>query len=76
MCCNNTWTKRMGNNLKAIMKIMRITIGRGKSSLNVEELFQMYQPYINYSLIRNEQDFARYPFDLDLNSIIKHDVHS
>ena len=26
MCCNHTWTKRMGNNLKAIMKIMRITI--------------------------------------------------
>ena len=70
LCCNNTWTKRMGNNLKAIMKIMRITIGRGKSSLNVEELFQMYQPYINYTLIRNEQDFAWYPFDVDSNSII------
>ena len=70
MCCNHKWTKRMGNNLKAIMKVMRIIIGRGKSRLNGKEFFQMSKPYLNYSLIKDEKYFSSYPFDIDFNSII------
>ena len=48
---SSTPSKRMGNNLKAIMKVMRITIGRGKSGLNVKELFQMSKQYLKRSQI-------------------------
>ena len=54
-CCHQTWTKQIDNNLKAIMKVMRIAIGRGKSGLNVKELVDMSKPYLEYSLINYKE---------------------
>ena len=34
-CCNNTWSKKIGHNLKALMKIMRFTSRRGKSGFTL-----------------------------------------
>ena len=70
MCCNTTMTMRMGNNLKAIMKVMRLATGRGKSGLNVKELFQMSKPYLNYNLTVDEKFLEENPLETDLNSIL------
>ena len=68
-CCH-TWTKLLGNNLKAIMKVMRLSGGRGKSGLSDAELFQNSKPYLSYNLSRDDADLKMYPFTTDTNSII------
>ena len=60
----------MGNNLKAVMKVMRLANGRGKSRLDIKELFQMSKPYLNYNLRKEVKKFDSNPFVTDLNSII------
>ena len=60
----------MGNNLKAVMKVMRLANGRGKSRLDIKELFQMSKPYLNYNLRKEVKEFDSNPFVTDLNSII------
>ena len=61
---------RMGNNLKAIMKVMRLANGRGKSRLNVNELYQMSLSFLNYNLSKEPKEFESNSFATDLNSII------
>ena len=55
-CCTHRWTDKMGHNLKAIMKVMRFAIRRGKTLFNL------------HSLISNKTssgDQLKYPFDND-----------
>ena len=40
----------MGNNLKAIVKVMRLAIGRGKSRLNITELMDPALEWIRYPM--------------------------
>ena len=37
-CCNNSWSKRIGNNLKALMRIMRFSSRRGKSGFTFNSI--------------------------------------
>ena len=53
-CCTHRWTDKMGHNLKAIMKVMRFAVRRGKTLFNL------------YSLISNRTIFSEqleYPLD-------------
>ena len=50
LCCH-AWTKKMGNNLKAIMKVMRIINGRGKSGLNVTEFSNEVSNLTNFEFL-------------------------
>ena len=55
-CCTHRWTDKMGHNLKAIMKVMRFAIRRGKTLFNLR------------SLISNKtisEKLLKYPFDID-----------
>ena len=37
-CCKHTWSKRIGNNLKALMRIMRFSSRRGKSGFTLNSI--------------------------------------
>ena len=55
-CCTHRWTDKMGHNLKAIMKVMRFAVRRGKTIFNL------------HSLISNQtvtSKLLKYPFDND-----------
>ena len=51
------------------MKVMRLSVGRGKSGISDAELFQNSKPYLSYNLSRDD-DLKMYPFTTDINSII------
>ena len=54
-CCH-FWTKSMNNNLRSIMQVMRMAIGRGKSHFNVTNFLQ---PYLK------DSKYLKYPLNID-----------
>ena len=52
------------------MKVMRLSVGRGKSGISDAELFQNSKPYLNYDVTKNDENLKIYPFTTDINSII------
>ena len=48
-------TNQIGHNLKAIMKVMRIANGRGRSGIYVKELMNIFKPNINYTLTLKQE---------------------
>ena len=56
-CAENfgTYTKFMGQNLLAMMKVMRFAVGRGRSSMNITKL------------IRNVEKWNKYPMNPEKN---------
>ena len=52
------------------MKVMRLSVGRGKSGISDVELFQNSKPYLNYNVTKEDENLKMYPFTTDINSII------
>ena len=48
-CCHS-WTEKIGNNLKAIMNVMRFAAGRGKSRLKVDGFLERVLENLQYSV--------------------------
>ena len=63
-------TNQVGHNLKAIMKVMRVANGRGRSKLDIRELMQNFQTNINYTLTTTKENLDNQPFIDDMNTMI------
>ena len=64
----NIFTKKMGHNLKAIMKALRFSLGRGKSHFNITHLLEELNGQISYDTKSYNPDWSS---DLrDINSIL------
>lgn len=69
-CCE-VLPSRIGNNLKAIMKIMRFAIGRGKFDLNSTDLLKTgILEKSNYTLFHSKDQFDSREKEKDINSMI------
>lgn len=61
----HTYTKKMGHNLKAIMKAMKLSLGRGKSHLNITQMLDELNGKIKYATKSIDYNLIR-----DINSIL------
>ena len=70
-CCNRG-PQSMGNNLEAIMNVMRIAMGRGKARSNPTEILKdvMNDNEMRYPIRITKEDFKDYKSIRDTNSII------
>ena len=69
LCCH--MTNQIGHNLKAIMKVMRIANGRGRSGMYVKELMNYFKPNINYTLtFESDKILDSGPIDDDMNTLL------
>ena len=71
-CCSQNFeqSRKLGNNLPAVMKIMRVAVKRGKSHLNVSELLENALQYINYTMLIDEKDLENLTYEVDYTSMI------
>ena len=68
VCCH--MTNQVGHNLKAIMKVMRLANGRGRSKLDIRELMQNFLTNINYTLTTTKENLDNQPFIDDMNTML------
>lgn len=63
-------TKKMGNNLKPIMKVMRFAMGRSRNRFNVTLLMKSHQNHVTYNLSDEIMDNQQYSLARDLHTIM------